>query len=427
MSSYLPQNKTYAVCTNQLGADFRIFLTNSNLRENITVIFTNQDFPFLTEKDKKLDIDFSCKTCWNSGAGSIAFGAGVMTGLVVAAAVATVPVAGWIVGGLIAIGCIAYGLFQLFTKLTCNQMIEYDESKWISPHPTVTFDTYQAVVKTSILQCKEGGMILPFISQTTAANAASDIAFVNSMELGTNILANFLAGGLMGFSLGHSGLLKTGGDFLIGMAGAYIVFQPLQNLERLAIRRVFGPDETDNSYYSEIEAANSVSFMPDLPETPSDLIYDVVNPAIALMKIKELAIESGAKQSQISEIDAAIKAGESTGSMAKGNNPEAKIVFEKARNGEYGKTVQEYFTNSKGTGAGMNRQSNYERSEQEINRNLSEVSKEKMITKTTTALSIITLILPFVSTAFDESGLIIIANAAKEDLVNSISVIAFDR
>jgi hypothetical protein len=426
MSSYLPAKKTFAVCSSQLDSVCRTFVIHPDLRgkTHITVNFNNSKFPFLTEKDRKLGEEFSCKTCWSSGVGTIAFGAGVMAGLAIAAAVATVPILGWVVGGFIALGCLAWGLYTLFSTPTCNQMIEYDESRWIMPHQTVHFDTHLAVVKTSFILCKEGGLIVPFISETVAMNAASTISMVNKVDMGTNILGNFLSGGLLGFSMGYSGLFLAGKDTVLGVVGAFLVIQPLTKLERLGIRG--GSDLLmDNPYYDNMIENESVSFILDVPKSPSEALWDIGAVYRDLNKIKELASEAGASKTQISEIDAAIKSAEANGgSMAATKNHEAKIVFEKAQNGDYGESVKKYFTNSKGNSRGMNRQSNYEKAVQNKNQELSQTNKKTIITKTTRAINIITLILPFVSTALDEVGLITIANAAQEDCNNNISATA---
>ena len=108
----------------------------------------------------------------------------IASGLTVAAAVSVIPVAGWIAGGLIAVGCLAYGIWQMMKSPTCSQMIGYEESQWINHHQTVRFDSsnvamkekHLALVKNSMLKCKEpGGMLLPFISESAAKQAAEAI------------------------------------------------------------------------------------------------------------------------------------------------------------------------------------------------------------------------------------------------------------
>lgn len=139
MSSYLPE-KIFAVCSSQTDSEVKQFLTNEDLRLKPTVIMKSGGHPLLIMLNRKINSPCACKTKWSSGVGTLAFGAGVIAGLAVAAAVAVVPVIGWVVGGIIALGCLIYGLSQLLTTPTCNDMLKYDESHWIQSHPTVYFD-----------------------------------------------------------------------------------------------------------------------------------------------------------------------------------------------------------------------------------------------------------------------------------------------
>ena len=70
MSSYLPE-KTYVVCTNQTGNDYRELLADSEKR-NVSVFYRDKR-AFLTIIDKKLNEDFTCKTSWSKGLAGGAF------------------------------------------------------------------------------------------------------------------------------------------------------------------------------------------------------------------------------------------------------------------------------------------------------------------------------------------------------------------
>ena len=63
MSSYLP-DKTYAVCTNQLGVGYKQFTLSEN-RTNKTVKLGSQQRVFLVKLDKSLTSDFTCKSGWS--------------------------------------------------------------------------------------------------------------------------------------------------------------------------------------------------------------------------------------------------------------------------------------------------------------------------------------------------------------------------
>lgn len=126
MAVCLPEN-VFAVCTNQLSAKNENFKLSSD-RKSKTVFLGSKNTVFLVKMDKKLSADFTCKSGWSSGAGTTTFGGGVVLGmLLVAATAATVPVAGWIVGGVIAIAAVGYGIWQMSKSPTCSQMIGFQE------------------------------------------------------------------------------------------------------------------------------------------------------------------------------------------------------------------------------------------------------------------------------------------------------------
>jgi len=74
--SYLPE-KCFAVCTFQLGTSYRQFEVSRSI---ITVGQACKN-AWLVETDKKLSADFTCKSGWSSGAGTMALNAGIETGL----------------------------------------------------------------------------------------------------------------------------------------------------------------------------------------------------------------------------------------------------------------------------------------------------------------------------------------------------------
>lgn len=412
MSTYLPEKKTFAVCSFQSGPSPIPLVA----RREGKVSFKSKDALLLTEYDRKLEGQFVCKTKWTSGAGTMAFGAGVMAGLAIAAAVATVPVAGWIVGGIIAIGCIAYGLYQMLSKPTCSQMIGFQESQWVNPYTTVTFDGFQAVTKNSFIICKEGGILLPFVSSAAAIAAGQNVSSYNRKEIGVSLLANFLGGTAFGFTLGANGVLIAGKEVAFGVAGSYLVFQPLEKGQRALTREIYDADE-NNLYYDAI--VKEESKMLNLTETKIDKPGDLYNPGSVLSDLKatrSLALESGATQAQIAEIDGAIKQAESSGSLAAGKNSKASSVFQKARSGIYGPKVKSYFTNRVGTGSGMNRQSNYDQAMADRQSNLSSTNKKITTQKVFSKINIATLILPFISTGLSESALKNITDAGSSDV-----------
>ncbi|MGS2740390.1 hypothetical protein [Sinomicrobium sp. M5D2P17] len=255
MSSYLPE-KVFTVCTFNSATNYGKLLTNPDRRAEFTVRFKGQDKPLLTEADRKLDGQFSCKTGWSSGFGSIAFGGGIIAGMAMAATIAVIPVAGWIVGGAIALICVGIGLFNMLQpKPTCSEMISFDESSWLNPHLLVTFNGHAAVTKQSMISCKEGGFLLPFISESAAAEAASDIGWMNRGEITLTAVTSFIGGMAAGFTGGTAGgaaaaVNKLTQSVLYGGAFSAVILQPLLGLQQRHMRE--GYDNDNNPYYNNM-------------------------------------------------------------------------------------------------------------------------------------------------------------------------------
>lgn len=414
MSSYLPE-KTFAVCSSQSTSGPLPLLAT---REG-TVNYASQSVLFLTIVDRKLDGQYSCKTKWSSGAGTAAFGVGIMAGLAIAATVATVPVVGWIVGGAIAIGCIAYGLFKMFgPKPTCSEMIGFQESSWKNQHPMVRFDKIPAVTKKSFIMCKEGGILIPFLSESAAIEASKSVANKNKVEIGLVGLASLLGGTAFGFTLGTGGLLSAGKDFALGFLGSYAVFQPLEHIEKQVIRGIVDEDE-NNLYYDQIlEEINGESSQFD----SIDDSYNPIGVLEGLQEIKANAIEAGATSAQINEINAAIAEAEKLGSYARNINPSAQRVFDNARNGVYGEQVRNNFTNRAGNGRGMNQGGNYEASAQNRQSELNRQNRQLTTSKAMNAINMATLVLPFITTGLSEATLKSLTNAGSDEDANGLNV-----
>ncbi|MGS2764007.1 hypothetical protein [Sinomicrobium sp. M5D2P9] len=470
MSSYLPE-KVFTVCTHNSGSGYGKLLTNPDARGQFTVIFKSKGKPLLTEVDKKLDGQFSCKTGWSSGVGTAAFGAGVVAGLAVAATVATIPVAGWIVGGAIALGCLAYGLFQMFKpKPTCSEMIGYQESFWINPHPSVTFDGHAAVTKQSMIQCKEGGFLLPFISESAAASAAEQIGSQNKKEITLTGVGSFIGGMTIGFTGGTSGIIGIGKSLMWGSLFSAAVYQPATDIQTLVIREGY-EDDTD-PYYDNMtggspDLADIITPAAPLPGPAQELLaeftpvdeegtasgWNLKTPYDRIQKIRThlaeqrrnlLGVRGSEKMiaglnARIAEIDRAIQTGKENG-FSRNNNPIAAKVFDDARSGKYGNEVRNIFTNNSGNGRGMNRGSNYQNARENLRQNQSMQNRQNALSQYQSGastnrtnimthsgmagVSIVGLVLPFFTNAVSEGTLQIVAEAAAEDMANGISIMA---
>lgn len=498
-SSYLPE-KVFAVCTHNTNGNYGKLLKNPGERNKYTVLFKSKDKPLLTEADKKLDGQFSCKTNWSSGIGTAAFGGGIMVGLGIAATVATIPGAGWLVGGVIAAGCLAWGLISFLRKPSCSDMIGYKESEWINPHSSVTFDEFPAVTKQSMIACKEGGMLLPFISESAASAAAGEIASNNRWEVGVNIGASFLAGVLSGWAAGSVGGAAVGtGRFAgtkaagkevleftaYGLACAIPIGMAL-SWEKGELREHYDNNNGENPIYDEItqdkkEDTNINPFSSDppfidipMPNKPTkeillnhtDLesgdVVDAWNPKGFTDKIKGIRkglyekrraeIRQGASErriatlnSQIADIDRALKRAEVTRSFAGKKNPYGKKVLKDIQRGAYGPEAQRIFSNRSENGKknkrvkGAKRERLYRdvRNErtQVLNGHQNDLQEHKDKQKkgenrirANAGLGAMgnlpALSAPFISTWLSEKTLNIAAKAAMEDMANGITIAA---
>lgn len=442
MSSYLP-DKTYVVCTNQLGIEYKQ-LTLSKSRTETTVQLGSQKRMFLVVLDKNLTEDFTCKSGWSSGAGTAAVGVGIVAGLAVAATVAAVPVIGWIIGGAIAAYCLYSGIKQMMQSPTCSQMIGYEESKWINYHPTVRFDSskvslkekHKALVKNSILKCKEpGGMLLPFISESSAKQAAEAIGYNNRRELATNAAAGFLTGFLLGTGIGGAGVaagtgflgmsaptlsvLSTTGAFLgWTAAGHYVitpyVFTPATTWTSENIAQLEGTSSSYDTIKGEAYSKPTGQQWDSIPDPAAN--NDTLQ---TLYGVRQNMVENGASKQQIAEINKAIAEAQKAGTYKVSEVPAVKTVFENIRNGKYGDSVKEIFTNKSGTGTGMNRQANYDKAgnlkQESIRANNQENIKNL---KSATAL----VVAPFISSYFGNEALRLGAQIYDQDATNSIKV-----
>lgn len=425
MSSYLPE-KIFAVCSSQTDSEVKQFLTNKDLRSQTTVIMKSGDHPLLIMLDRKINTPCACKTKWSSGVGTIAFGAGVLAGLAVAAAVAVVPVIGWIVGGAIALGCLAYGLFQLLATPTCNDMLKYDESHWIQSHPTVYFDflnsqkkNHNALTKKSMLMCKEGGVLIPYHNKDLAQSAADQIASNNKMEVGLVGAISFIFGGAVGFSMGTAGaatgfmkMLFVGGKEIgIGILAGYLA-APIFDKEKEIYQSAAKSD--DNPLYDDLNENKTAS---EWTFDSADDAYD--NPYKTTKEFFVNLEERTQNKEQKAKIGEALKTGEKTGTFGK-DNKSAQEVLKDVKSGKYGDKAKEIFTNKSGNSRGKNTESSHsklaESKQADIKLNTGNAGMK--------AAGIVGLVLPFIATGFSENAYRVITKYASQELSEGISIVA---
>ncbi|PQA96921.1 hypothetical protein B0A69_02325 [Chryseobacterium shigense] len=444
MAVYLPEN-VFAVCTNQLNSDYKQFNLSDN-RQFKSVKLGTQNRVFLVKIDKKLSEDFECKSGWSSGLGTVAFGGGVIGGmLLVAATAATVPVAGWIVGGAIAIAAIGYGLWQMSQRPTCSEMIGFQESQWKNHHMTVHFDSnkvknkdmYLALTKNSMLACKEGGILLPFISRISASSAANSISLNNNTEKWVNIGSGLIAGVLFGFSMGAS--LPVGG-FLGGARSLYVAKQtaiflgflpigyflinPLASSTATSINAGIG----DGSYENIKGAGESTTNL--IQPTDSWDPYSVAIDAKDIPNIRQRMVDNKATKSDIAKFESGVAEAQRQGTYSLKNNPDLKEIIIKMKNGDFGIVLKDKITNKSGNLRGMINERNVGSAANIHNENGRASIKANTILNIETsgkvAGGIITLIAPFVSSFFAENAIRLAAEDFSNDNTDSIAVNAND-
>ena len=399
MSSYLPE-KTYIVCTNQTGNDYRELLADSEKRK--VSVFYQENRAFLTIIDKKLNEDFTCKTGWSKGLSKGAFVGGVGVALGIAAAAATVPVVGWIIGGVIGVVAVGIALYDIFTSPKCIGALGNEASQWKLYHPKVYKNKYNAILSCSILQCGEGGILLPFISQTAAAKAASTIGWNNKADIGLNVVVNGLAGYGLGFSV--MGIETIGGGIMFALSTGLAIYLG-ENVINPSAQWV--GDKYAERYKSKRydEVRNSLEKKPAPDKGLLDYVMGANNPAkdiSNMVKNKNQIVEAmkanGASKEAIANFEASVAEAQRTGTLS---NSESAKVLSDIKEGKYGSDVKDIFTNRSGNARGMHTQRNYDKATQ-MEQDKIQLNKYKSLKEARKgAGSLLAIAQPFISAIFD--------------------------
>lgn len=277
-TSYIPQNKVFAVCTYQMGPSPQKF---SYSRSSPSVYYQNKDQPVLTVNDKNLIEEFTCKSPANIVGSLLAFGAGLLL-------FATGPI-GWVVVGAIAI--VAIGITIAIVTHKCTDPLK--GGQWLLAHNSVKINGSAAITRSSILKCGKGGVLTPFFDEASAISAAASIASRNKWELGINVVASFGAGLFLPSAFSAWGTASIGGRIWLGggrFALGFLAFSGLNYAERAGIRTYHENvgDLKDNTTYDQmnnhtetiIKDGKPVEHNIDknnfwgLPSKPDDIIQD---------------------------------------------------------------------------------------------------------------------------------------------------------
>ncbi|WP_419868489.1 hypothetical protein [Chryseobacterium sp. CT-SW4] len=237
-TSYISEDKVYAVCTYQLGTSPQKF---SHSRDTLSVFYQNKNQPILTEKDKNIKEEFTCKSPVNLAATLLAFGAGIIVG----ALLLSNPL-GWIAlaaGGVL----LAAGTVAVVAAATHSCTDPLKGGHWLLVHGSVKINKSKAITRSSILKCGSNGILTPFFSKAAAKQAAEDIAFNNQWELGINTITSFGAGAFLpGAFGGIAGATTMGGRLIAGsqLGGRFLLgfglFSGISYGERELIRDFHG-------------------------------------------------------------------------------------------------------------------------------------------------------------------------------------------
>lgn len=409
-ASYIPENKVFAVCTYQLNSEPQKF---SHSRNNTNVFYQNKKQPLLTENDRNLMKEFTCKAPANLVGSFFAFG----TGLVL---FATGPI-GWIVAGAIAVTAVAVTIAIITHKCTSP----LSNGNWFLLHGSVKINNSVAITRSSILKCGNEGILTPFFDENVARNIASSIADKNRKELGLNIIASFGAGYFLPSSFQGWGAANIGGKvLLLGKGGmrfvfGYFSFSVLNNVEISAIR---GYNENigalkDNTTYdnmnNHVDDAGLLTF--DVPKKPDDYTQDIKdlgkdNPIIETIKSRNTYLQSIELQQRVESLDGLSK-------PVLRNNPTAQSVLRDINKSSDLKSTMTHY-NSRRMNPSM---------VDDARTSLAEITRKNLNEYAKNSIQGVLFFLPFIGTWFSEQARSQLAIGVAEDMSaepQGISIIA---
>lgn len=430
-SSYLPE-KTYVVCNNQASTDYRQLLADTEVRK-VSVYYKDKR-AFLTKVDKKLCSDFTCKTYWGKGLSRSAFVGGIGVGLapilIEAAVLVSIPFAGWIVGGAIAIGAIYLAISEISNAPKCSEALGNSISKWEFYHQNVKINQHNAILSCSVLFCGEGGVLMPFVSETMARKTAQSIGRMNMVDISMSTLVNGFAGYFLGKGFGAS-LSGIGSFFMfvgstgIGVAIGKTIIEPTSEWVGEQYGKWQGNDKYNKIEQKSLKPNNDEDLLDYIMKSsrPNKDIQEIQNNAT---KIIQAMKANGESQRTIKAFEAAVNNAKITGTFGE-NNQVAQQVLSDIKRGKYGEQIKSNFTNTSGNSRGMHKQSNYDKS-------ISQKRQDIRINKLTSlkkagngAVTILSLLQPFISSIFDKHTLITAIeqqeSIEEQNAKNSISVI----
>ena len=243
---YIPKD-TYAVCTYQQNSDPKRFIAT---RAKVSVFYKKK--ALLTIEDRNIDEKFFCKKPMNLS--------GMVTGLLVGVLLVSNPL-GWIVTGALCVGILVAGATISIVTHSCTSKLQ--AGKWINYKEGVKFNGYNAITNCSMLMCENGGILQPIISYDVAKYAAESVAWQNRIETGVITAGAIASGFFLGKGGGFSNALLSFRNaffskqifFTVGGMGATYA---MTNYQSYVMRR--NEKYSDNEIYQRMNEAEKKNY-----------------------------------------------------------------------------------------------------------------------------------------------------------------------
>ena len=413
---YIPKD-TYAVCTYQQNSDPKRFIAT---RAKVSVFYKKK--ALLTIEDRNIDEKFFCKKPMNLS--------GMVTGLLVGVLLVSNPL-GWIVTGALCVGILVAGATISIVTHSCTYKLQ--AGKWINYKEGVKFNGHNAITNCSMLMCENGGILQPIISYDVAKYAAESVAWQNRIETGVITAGAIASGFFLGKGGGFSNALLSFRNafffkqifFTVGGMGATYAMTNYQSYvmrrnEKYSDNEIYQRmNEAEKKNYSDIKVigketydATESTVLSGAPPNIKDLAG-----VVQLYRTGQLIIQDATLQAQFEKLATMNRQQLNTSELAQNiwkevqNNPKYESVYNVAkRNSTYN---QNRVTPTMRNNAISHLDDNINNNKWSLNNPNSLLNK---------GASIVLFFVPLVSGYFSENARRKLADTARQDATDSISV-----
>ncbi len=193
-----------AVCTYDLSGTPQK-LVRDDTKRHVTVATKKGKAPLLTVVDKGVMAQFTCKSPAKFWGGLATLVAGIAIGALL---IASGPV-GWFIAGALAASA-AFGIVAVVrAHHVCNSALEISPD-WTFPHDKTIIDKHKAILyNQSLLNCKQGGVLIASANPPSANELAKKIAVNNNREISAHYISQLAIGVLTGYTGGKTALLQA--------------------------------------------------------------------------------------------------------------------------------------------------------------------------------------------------------------------------